>query len=90
MSVRDIEITIDEILLDAPFGARREALRAAIAESLGRLFAERGAPGGGGDLLLHIPRAAFDVPPGLRAEAIADRVAEGLYERLGGARGGRR
>ncbi len=46
MNERDIEITIDEVVLDAPFGPRREAIREAIAERLGRLFAERGAPGG--------------------------------------------
>jgi len=88
MNERDIEITIDEIVLDAPFGPRREAIREAIADRLGLLFAERGAPGGGD--LLHLPRAAFEIPPGLRAEAVAERVAEGIYEQLAGARGGRR
>jgi hypothetical protein len=89
MNERDIDITIDEVLLDAPFGARSGALREALAAHLARLFAERGAPEGARGHL-RLPRASFDVPAGLPPEAVARRVAEALYERLARREGGRR
>jgi|HubBroStandDraft_6_1064221.scaffolds.fasta_scaffold512711_2 hypothetical protein len=80
MNVRDIEITLDEVVLDGPFGARAEALREAVEAELGRIVAERGLPAGAEGR--HVPRVAIDVPPELGAEAVAARVAGAIYERL--------
>jgi hypothetical protein len=92
MSDRDIEITLDEVVLDGPFGARSAALREAIVAELGRIVAERGLPSGAE--ARHLPTVAIEVPPALGAEAVAARVAGEIYDRItaptwGGPRGAR-
>jgi hypothetical protein len=94
MSDRDIEITLDEVVLDGPFGARREAIREALAAHLGRLVAERGLPAGA-PAELRLPKVALEVSSELGTEALAAKVAGELYARLAGpawpgARGGTR
>jgi hypothetical protein len=90
MNDHDIAVTIDEVVLDAPFGARSGALREALAAHLTRLVAERGLPRGAD---LHLPRVRIDVAPELATDVLAARVAEQLYGQLahpGGEGGGRR
>jgi hypothetical protein len=83
MSHPDVEISIDELLLDGPLGARAGAVREALGAHLARLVTERGLPGAGGGGGDHrIPRASFAVSPDLGADAIAQRVAEQIYARL--------
>jgi hypothetical protein len=79
MNDHDVEIILEEVVLDGPFGARSGALREAIAAHLGRIVAERGVPEGGA---LHLPEVTIDAPLDLGADAVAAKAAGEIYERL--------
>jgi hypothetical protein len=79
MTLRHIEVHIEEIVLHGVDPADRRAVGDAIREELGRLFAEGGLPGAmaGGDVAEL--GGTFDTPSPARGAALGVSVARAAY-----------
>jgi hypothetical protein len=81
-----LELRIDELLLDTPWRADRDAISAGLSAHLARLSAAGDPPRRTRDSL-HIEQLTIDAAPDADADEVARRLAEQIWRRL---RGGRR
>ena len=81
----DVRLRIDKVLLDGFPAADRDGIAAALAAELSRLLTERGLPPAltAGGEVPSLDGGAFDLDPGLDAEAIGRRVAGAVYDGMG-------
>ncbi len=81
-----IDLHIDELVLDGFSGLDGSAVEQALAAALTRLLAQRGVPPSlaGGASIPQVDAGAVELPPGLDAAGVGQRLGNTLYRGLGG------
>jgi hypothetical protein len=81
MKPKNIELTIEELVLRGFAPGDRYRIGEAVEQGLSRLLADQGVPESlaEGGAIVSVDAGAFEVAPGSRAEAVGAQVAKAVY-----------
>jgi len=81
MTMTNVRLRIDELVLEGFPPGDRHRIAAAVEAELARLFAERGVPAGlrESTALPQVDGGAFELAPALRPEQVGAQVAAAIY-----------